>query len=103
MFGYTDSLPLRSTSTIHALLLLVAIGLIAFALFKLVKGQRATAAALGVFGLLFGLWYAMTEEVPRDFTSMTPYVATLLVLAFASQRLRMPKADGQIYRKGSAG
>ncbi len=34
---------------------------------------------------------------------MTPYVVTLLVLAFASQRLRMPAADGQIYRKGSAG
>jgi simple sugar transport system permease protein len=31
---------------------------------------------------------------------MTPYVTTLLVLAFASQRLRMPAADGQIYRKG---
>ena len=28
---------------------------------------------------------------------------TLLVLALASQRLRMPAADGQIYRKGSAG
>ena len=27
MFGYTDSLPLRSAQTIHALLLLVAIGL----------------------------------------------------------------------------
>ena len=26
---------------------------------------------------------------------------TMLVLAFASQRLRMPKADGQIYRKGT--
>jgi simple sugar transport system permease protein len=103
MFGYTDSLPLRSTSTIHALLLLVAIGLIVFALFRLVKGQRTSAAVLGVFGLLFGLWFAVTEEVPRDFTSMTPYIATLLVLAFASQRLRMPKADGQIYRKGSAG
>ncbi len=31
---------------------------------------------------------------------MTPYVTTLLVLAFASQRLRMPAADGQVYRKG---
>ena len=39
------------------------------------------------------------DEVPSDFTSMTPYVITLLVLAFASQRLRMPAADGQIYRK----
>ena len=33
---------------------------------------------------------------------MTPYVATLLVLAFASQRLRMPAADGLVYRKGEA-
>ena len=31
---------------------------------------------------------------------MTPYVITLLVLAFASQRLRPPAADGQVYRKG---
>ena len=44
-----------------------------------------------------------TDAVPSDFTGMTPYVITLLVLAFASQRLRMPEADGQIYRKGSAG
>jgi general nucleoside transport system permease protein len=41
--------------------------------------------------------------VPGDFTSMTPYVATLLVLALFSQSLRMPAADGQVYRRGSAG
>ena len=28
--------------------------------------------------------------------------ATLLVLAFSAQRLRMPAADGQVYRKGEA-
>ena len=103
MFGYTDSLPLRSTSTIHALLLLIAIGLVAFAIFKLLRGQRATAVVLAIFGGLFLLWFLVTKQVPRDFTSMTPYIATLLVLAFASQRLRMPAADGQVYRKGSAG
>ncbi len=52
---------------------------------------------------LFLAWYLLTEIVPREFTTMAPYVTTLLVLAFASQRLRMPAADGQIYRKGSAG
>jgi simple sugar transport system permease protein len=103
MFGYTDSLPLRATSTIHALLLLVAIGLFAFAVLRLVRGRRVSAVVLAVFGGLFLLWFLLTDEVPRDFTSMTPYIATLLVLAFASQRLRMPAADGQVYRKGSAG
>ena len=47
--------------------------------------------------------YFLVDTVPNDFSRMTPYVITLLVLAFASQRLRMPAADGQIYRKGSAG
>ncbi len=103
MFGYTDSLPLRSSATIHALLLLVAIGLVAFSAWRFYRAQRTQGIVFGVFGGLFLLWFLVTDEVPREFTGMTPYLATLLVLAFAAQRLRMPKADGQIYRKGSAG
>ncbi len=103
MFGYTDSLPLRSSETIHALLLLVAIGLVALSAWRFYKGQRTQGIVFLVLGALFLLWFLTTDEVPREFTGMTPYIATLLVLAFASQRLRMPKADGQIYRKGSAG
>jgi simple sugar transport system permease protein len=34
---------------------------------------------------------------------MTPYIATLLVMALASQRLRMPAADGIPYRRGGMG
>ncbi len=108
MFGYTDSLRLRSTSAVHALLLLVAIGLIALAVWRLLKSRRAGTSptqgiVFAVAGVLFLLWFLLTDEVPREFTGMTPYLATMLVLAFAAQRLRMPKADGQIYRKGSAG
>ncbi len=103
MFGYTDSLRLRDASTIHALLLLVAIGLAVFAILAVRGAKRTRAIVLGVGAVLFLLWFLLTDEVPREFTSMTPYVATLIVLAFAAQRLRMPKADGKIYRKGSAG
>jgi simple sugar transport system permease protein len=103
MFGYTDSLPLRSADTIHALLLLVAIGLFALAIWRFTRKQTRQAIVFGVIGLLFLVWFLTTDEVPREFTGMTPYIATLLVLAFSAQRLRMPKADGQIYRKGSAG
>ena len=103
LFGYTDSLPLRSTDTIHALLLLIAIALIGFAGWRLYRQQTVSAVVLGVFGLAFLAWFLLTDTVPREFTSMTPYIATLLVLGFAAQRLRMPAADGQIYRKGSAG
>ena len=103
MFGYTDSLPLRSAGTIHALLLLVAIGLAALAAWRTYKKQPVSGVVFAVLAVAFLSWFMLTDAVPREFTGMTPYIATLLVLAFASQRLRMPKADGQIYRKGSAG
>jgi simple sugar transport system permease protein len=58
---------------------------------------------MGLLGVGFLAWFLFTDTVPREFTGMTPYVATLLVLSLATQRLRMPAADGQVYRKGSAG
>jgi simple sugar transport system permease protein len=103
LFGYTDALRLRTPSAVHALLLLVALFLLAYAIWRFVKGARVTGIVLGVLGVGFLLWYLLTDTVPREFTGMTPYVVTLLVLSLASQRLRMPAADGQVYRKGSAG
>ena len=95
----------RRRRLVHALLLVVAIVLLAVA--RLAAAARGTPVPAIVTGVrrrrCSSLWFLATDEVPRDFTGMTPYVTTLLVLAFASQRLRMPAADGQIYRKGSGG
>jgi simple sugar transport system permease protein len=102
-FGYTDSLRLRNAEAVHALLLLLAIGLLAFAAYRAVSGGLRAAVGIGVVGALLLVWYLGTETVPRDFTSMTPYVTTLLVLALGAQRLRMPAADGQQYRRGRVG
>jgi len=52
-----------------------------------------------VAGVVF-FWYANTDSVPDQVSYVTPYVATLLVLSLASQRLRMPAADGKPYIKG---
>ena len=38
---------------------------------------------------------------PDQLVKAAPYAITLLVLGLASQNLRMPKADGMIYRRGS--
>jgi ABC-type uncharacterized transport system permease subunit len=104
LFGYTDTLRLRGGGeTIHGLLLLVAVGLVLLAVWQLRKAQKASAAVTGGIGVLIGLWYFFSDSIPEDLTGMTPYVTTLLVLALASQRLRMPAADGKPYRKGSAG
>jgi simple sugar transport system permease protein len=102
-FGYTDSLRLRNADAVHALLLLLAIGLIAYAAWRAVQGSLRSAVGIGAVAALLLAWFLLTDTVPRDFTSMTPYVTTMLVLALGAQRLRMPAADGRPYRKGSAG
>ena len=104
LFGYTQALAFRDgTVSLHALLLLVGLILIAVAIVQLLRKKRPQALGALVFAVLFIIWYLTTTIVARDFTTIAPYVTTLLVLAFASQRLRMPAADGKIYRKGSAG
>jgi simple sugar transport system permease protein len=54
-----------------------------------------------VLGALAFTWFAVTDTVPRQLVYILPYVATLVVLAVASQRLRMPTYDGITFRKGS--
>ena len=102
-FGYTDSLRLRDAHAVHSLLLLVAVALLVIATLRAVRKQVAGAVTMAVPGAAILVWFLSTDSVPRDFTSMTPYVTTLFVLALGTQRLRRPAADGQQYRKGSAG
>lgn len=104
LFGYSETLGLRAGGdSVHALLLAVAVLAIAAAVWQARQQQQRAAIITGVVAVGLGALYFAIDEVPGDFSTMTPYVVTLLVLAFASQRLRMPAADGQIYRKGSAG
>ena len=101
LFGYTDAVQLRGGGNVHAFLLLFAVILVAVGIWQVVRNHRTVQGVLAVVvGLLVGWWYLAADAVPAELTGTTPYVTTLLVLAFASQRLRMPAADGQIYRKG---
>lgn len=104
LFGYTETLSLRQGGTsIHALLLAAAVLAVAAALLQFRRGGGTSAVIMGGIGVVLAVTYFLVDTVPSDFTQMTPFVITLLVLTFASQRLRMPAADGQVYRKGSAG
>jgi general nucleoside transport system permease protein len=102
LFGYTDAMQLRNAEAVHALLLLVAVLLFALAVYNAVRRRVTAAVASLVFAVLALLWYLNTDTLPDQITFMTPYVTTLLVLALASQRLRMPKADGLVYRRGES-
>ncbi len=101
LFGYTDALQLRQGSTsVHALLVLGAFALAAAALNAWRSKRIMSGVVTLVVTVLVVLWYALTDSLPQELVTYTPQLVTLLVLALASQRLRPPKADGLVWRKG---
>ncbi|WP_112469584.1 ABC transporter permease [Streptomyces triticisoli] len=101
LFGYTDSLNLRGgTHNVHALILLLAILLVFGVAYLVWKKKFVPAVVTAVISALMFAWYLGTNEVPKQVVTATPYVVTLLVLSLSAQHLRMPKANGQPYRKG---
>lgn len=102
LFGYSDALRLRQGAAVHALLLFIALVLALVAIRAAVRRQLRPAVFAAVFAAAFGAWYLATDEVPSQVINATPYLVTLLVLSLATQRLRMPAADGLRYRRGEA-
>ncbi|MDR6596678.1 simple sugar transport system permease protein [Saccharothrix longispora] len=101
LFGYADGLQLRSGGkTFLALVYGAVLLLAAIVVWQLVR-RRWFAAAAGIVaaGALYAVYYTV-DEVPSELTTYAPHVVTLVVLAAASQRLRMPAADGVVYRRG---
>jgi ABC-type uncharacterized transport system permease subunit len=112
LYGFVEGVRLCcSGNTIVALLLLVSLALFLYAAVQ-VRRRRWVAVVpallVGAASFTYFLHGKLTETdddpfaVPRDFTYMAPYVLTLLVLAFASQRLRPPASVGKLWRKGQA-
>lgn len=60
-------------------------------------GLTILALALGTVALV---WYLLTDSAAAWLPNTMPYVLVLLVLVFAAQRLRPPKAAGVPYRRG---
>jgi simple sugar transport system permease protein len=75
-----------------------------FVAFRNFKKGNNLSAGLSLAFAVGSLWfYFAVDELPGQLVTMTPYIATLLVMALASQRLRMPAADGIPYRRGGMG
>lgn len=99
LFGYTDGVQLRNTD-VRPLLLVLGVLLLLLAVQALRKDALVRALVTAVAGVVVGGSYFVINAIPPQFTSATPYVATLLVLTLASQRLRAPAAAGLRYAKG---
>jgi simple sugar transport system permease protein len=102
VFGFGDSLRFRGPEVVRSFILAVAIGLIAYGIYSFARSKVRAAVIQVVVGAIFLLYYLQVEEVSNQLLIALPYVITLLVLAAASQHLRMPAADGARYAKGEA-
>jgi len=100
LFGFADALQLRSSQAVHALLLFVALVCLVGFVAAVLRRKALQAVLLALAGVAFLVWYLASDVVPSQFVFFTPHLTTLLVLAFATQRLRPPAADGIPYRKG---
>jgi ABC-type uncharacterized transport system permease subunit len=100
LFGFSDALQLRSRTAVVALLLLVALLLAGVAVWQVVRGRIVPAVIAAVFAAASLVGFLVIDELPPGIVFFTPHLTTLLVLSLASQRLRMPAADGVVYRRG---
>lgn len=102
LFGYMDALQLRGGgAAVHAVLLLVGALLLAIGIWQIMRRHRLVQGTIAIVaGIAVVLLWFTTGTVPGDVTRFAPHLTTLLVLAFASQRLRMPAANGRVYRRG---
>ncbi len=102
LFGFADALQLRSRTAVVALLLLVAVLLAVLAVRQVLRRQLLAGGIAAVVAVAAFVGYLTIDVLPPGIVSFTPHLTTLLVLSLASQRLRMPQADGLVYRRGES-
>jgi general nucleoside transport system permease protein len=102
LFGFSDALQLRSRTAVVALLLLVALLLAVLAIRQVMRQQLLAGGIAAVVAVAAFVGFLTVDVLPPGIVSFTPHLTTLLVLSLASQRLRMPQADGLVYRRGES-
>src|SRR5699024_12855249 len=86
--------------TLAAILLIslaAAAGL--YAMWEASRSSARIALLTTALAVLSFWYYSASSVLPRDFLPYFPHITTMLVLAFASQNLRIPAANGKIWRR----
>ena len=83
-------------------MLFVAIVVAVLAVRAFLQMNPRSVLLLSATSIGFFLAWLFTDSVASQFLSFTPHLTVLIVLTFASQRLRPPMAIGMLWRKGDA-
>ncbi|MGH1504939.1 MAG: ABC transporter permease [Acidimicrobiales bacterium] len=104
LFAYPFGLSLVDLTdrAARALLLVIAIALAGVAAWAIRAEKKFDAAFAAVLAAIALVWYLTTDTANDWLPSTMPYAIVLIVLVFASQRLRPPRAAGLAYRRGGA-
>jgi ABC-type uncharacterized transport system permease subunit len=103
IFGFTDALRTRQEITVGVLLAGLGLLLALVAVRRgLVRDWRGTLL-FGAPAIVMLTWFWLVRVVPSELVSFAPHLTTLLVLAFARQRLRPPAAVGVPFRRDEPG
>ena len=102
IFGYPFGLGLRDLDGFasHALLLVNAIALTGVAVWAIRNRRTSDGVIALTLATASAFWYFYSDTVPDWWVNILPYAIVIIVLIFFAQRLRMPAANGQIYRRG---
>jgi ABC-type uncharacterized transport system permease subunit len=101
LFGYADGLQtLTDGKTVLGLFYGVSLLVWVIALVQLIRRKWIVGLVSIVVGGALYLLYLSIDSLPQELTTYLPHIVTIVVLAMSSQRLRMPAADGLIYRRG---
>tara|TARA_B100000035_G_scaffold79101_2_gene66157 strand:- start:930 stop:2189 length:1260 start_codon:yes stop_codon:yes gene_type:complete len=102
IFGYPFGLGLRDLDGFasHALLLVNAIALTGVAIWAIRNRRTSDGVIALILATASAFWYFYSDTVPDWWVNILPYAIVIIVLIFFAQRLRMPAANGQIYRRG---
>jgi general nucleoside transport system permease protein len=101
LFGYADGLQtLTDGKTVLGLFYGVALLVWVIALIQLVRKRWLVAIIAAAAGGALYFLYLSIDTLPLELTTYLPHIVTIVVLAMSSQRLRMPAADGLVYRRG---
>ena len=102
LFGFAEALQLVGPSSLPNIFLFGAMLTFLVAISKGVQAQIVPLVNAVIGTVLLSVLWLTVDKVPEPLTKAAPYILTLIVLSFASQRLRPPAMAGAPYRPGDS-